>query len=65
MHFPVSTSTSHSAHEPPRVLPDITRVDVLWDRPIFRAPPLVIAPPLAKLEWFQPDPRESRVPLAS
>ena len=29
-----------------------TRQDVLWDRPIFKAPPLVVEPPLADLKEF-------------
>jgi hypothetical protein len=46
-------------------MPDIARVDVLWDRPVFRAPPLIVTPPLSRLELFPADPRETREPLAS
>lgn len=65
MPFPAAALPPHSVYEPPRILPDPARVDVLWDRPIFRAPPLDVAPTLARLELFPLDPRDLRHPLAS
>jgi hypothetical protein len=65
MLFPIPALITHATHEPPDPMPDIARVDVLWDRPVFRAPPLIVAPPQSRLELFPSDPRETREPLAS
>jgi len=33
-----------SVSEPPAMVKTVTRQDVLWDRPIFKAPPLDVRP---------------------
>ncbi|MBC7366989.1 MAG: hypothetical protein H7343_09305 [Undibacterium sp.] len=38
--------------EKPAIVQIVTREDVMWNRPIFRAPPLQIAPPNVNPEIF-------------
>jgi len=38
------------ASTPSAIVRTFTRQDVLWDRPVFKAPPLHIEPPLADLK---------------
>lgn len=33
---------------PPAIIRKVTREDVLWNRPVFRAPPLVVSLPSAQ-----------------
>ncbi len=48
MPFPVPMN-----HQPPAEAPAIVRViareDVVWNRPVFKAPPLNVVPPLADI----------------
>lgn len=43
MHFPVPDSPQRTP-EPPALVQMVTRADVMWNRPVFKAPPLVIDP---------------------
>jgi len=36
----------------PAIIQMVTRDDVLWNRPVFRAPPLQVAPPDVQPEIF-------------
>lgn len=40
MHLPLPTPSPQPAPEPPAMVRSATREDVMWDRPIFKAPPL-------------------------
>ena len=44
MHLPVPNIHPKAAAEPPAMVRAATRADVLWDRPIFKAPPLDTRP---------------------
>jgi len=43
---------------PPAIIRKITREDVLWNRPVFRAPPLIVrlpkGSPFAEFDGFTP-----------
>ena len=43
MHFPVPDIHPKAAAEPPAMVRSMTREDVLWNRPIFKAPPLELS----------------------
>ncbi|MBI5769977.1 MAG: hypothetical protein HZA93_19535 [Verrucomicrobia bacterium] len=45
MHLPPPTVRPSAATEPPALVRVVTRADVLWNRPVFRAPPLEVHPP--------------------
>jgi hypothetical protein len=44
MAAPVPHFHPKSVSEPPAIVKVVTRQDVLWDRPIFKAPPLDVRP---------------------
>jgi hypothetical protein len=44
---PPQTQPSLERESPPAIIRKITREDVLWNRPVFRAPPLVVRLPAA------------------
>jgi hypothetical protein len=44
MLIPVAHFHPKPATEPPAMVKSVTRQDVLWDRPIFKAPPLAERP---------------------
>jgi hypothetical protein len=44
MHFPVTDFRSQRTPEPPAMVSVVARSDVMWNRPIFKAPPLVLDP---------------------
>jgi hypothetical protein len=45
MHLPPPNLRPSVATEPPALVRVLTRADVLWNRPVFRAPPLNVRPP--------------------
>lgn len=47
-------STHHTPSEPPAVVRVVTREDVLWNRPVFKAPPLNVRPPEIDASLFHP-----------
>ena len=38
--------------EKPAIVQMVTREDMMWNRPVFRAPPLQVAPPEVNSETF-------------
>ena len=38
------------AAAPSAIVRTYTRKDMMWDRPVFKAPPLVVVPPIADLK---------------
>src|SRR5689334_5026446 len=40
MYLPIPTPPQQNAPEPPAMVSSVTREDVMWDRPVFKAPPL-------------------------
>lgn len=44
MQFPVPNFHPKPAPEPPAMVRTVAREDVLWNRPIFKAPPLQLHP---------------------
>jgi hypothetical protein len=44
MHFPLPNLHPKPAPEPPAMVHTAFRQDVLWDRPVFKAPPLKVHP---------------------
>ncbi len=52
MHLPPPFVRPQPATEPPALVRVVSREDVLWNRPIFRAPPLDVRPPVFDLSAF-------------
>jgi hypothetical protein len=52
MAFPVPDSHPKPASEPPAMVRSATREDVMWNRPIFKAPPLELSPDVFNAELF-------------
>ncbi len=48
MHFPPPDLPPERTPEPPALVSVVARSDVMWNRPIFKAPPLVVNPPQPK-----------------
>ncbi|MEO6876084.1 MAG: hypothetical protein ABI222_14800 [Opitutaceae bacterium] len=40
------SNTSPNRETPPAIVRKVTREDVLWNRPVFRAPPLIVSLPV-------------------
>jgi hypothetical protein len=55
MHFPLHTFSSLAAPQPPADVRQVNRGDVLWNRPIFKAPPLNVKPPRLDATIFGQD----------
>jgi hypothetical protein len=49
MPFPTPFHNSQTAETPAAIVHVVTREDVMWDRPVFKAPPLKVVPPVADL----------------
>lgn len=45
MHLPNSDYRPERNPEPPALVSVVSRADVMWNRPVFKAPPLDITPP--------------------
>ena len=59
MHFPISFTRPPAATELPALVRVVSREDVQWNRPVFKAPPLAVQPPAVDAAWFAADlPRE-------
>lgn len=54
MHFPVPNHHLKPAVEPPAMLRTAAR-DVLWNRPVFKAPPLQLHPQAFDIRLFAED----------
>jgi len=59
MHLPPPYIRPQPATEPPALVRVISREDVLWNRPVFRAPPLRVQPPTLDVAIFAADLRRS------
>jgi hypothetical protein len=46
MYLPPPFIRPQVATEPPALVRVVSREDVLWNRPVFKAPPLVVRPPV-------------------
>ena len=45
MHLPNPNLHAPRAPEPPAFVRVVSRADVTWNRPVFKAPPLEVVPP--------------------
>ena len=61
MHLPPPFIRPQSATEPPALVRVVARADVMWDRPVFRAPPLQVRPPVVDATVFSFDFRDCEV----
>ena len=52
MHLPPPTVRPQAATEPPALVRVLSREDVMWNRRIFRAPPLNVRPPVFDASEF-------------
>lgn len=64
MHLPPPFIRPQVATEPPAMVRVMSREDVLWNRPVFKAPPLVVQPPAIDATGFVLGPTQVG-PLAS
>ncbi len=55
MHFPVPNFHPTPAPEPAAMVRTVAREDVLWNRPIFKAPPLELHPQAFDASLFAAD----------
>lgn len=55
MSFPVPTPPHQTPPEPPAMVRTAMREDVLWNRPIFKAPPLEFHPQAFDATQFAQD----------
>ena len=55
MHLPPPFVRPQAATEPPALVRVVSREDVMWNRPIFRAPPLKVQPPVFDATIFASD----------
>jgi hypothetical protein len=52
MHLPPPFVRPQAATEPAALVRVLSREDVLWNRPVFKAPPLVVRPPALDARAF-------------
>ena len=55
MHLPLPFVRPQTATEPPALVRVVSREDVQWNRPVFRAPPLNVRPPVLDATIFAAD----------
>jgi hypothetical protein len=55
MHLPPPVVRPQTATEPPALVRVVSRADVTWNRPVFRAPPLYVRPPVVDTRVFSFD----------
>ncbi len=55
MHLPPPFVRPQAATEPSALVRVVSREDVLWNRPVFKAPPLVVRPPVVDETAFAPE----------
>jgi hypothetical protein len=55
MHLPPPFVRPQVATEPPALVRVVSRPDVLWNRPVFKAPPLVVRPLVVETQVFVSD----------
>ena len=49
MPFPTPFHDSRPTETPAAIVRVLAREDMMWDRPVFKAPPLKVVPPVADL----------------
>jgi hypothetical protein len=59
MHLPPPFVVPQAATEPPALVRVMSREDVLWNRPVFKAPPLIVRPPVFEDAVFASNARRS------
>ena len=52
MHLPMPFIRPQAATEPPAHVRVVSREDVMWNRPVFKAPPLAVQPPVFDAKLF-------------
>lgn len=52
MALPINHQLPPKVSEKPPIVQYVTREDVIWNRPIFRAPPLRVSPPTVDTQSF-------------
>lgn len=52
MYLPPPFIRPQAATEPPALVRVVSREDVLWNRPVFKAPPLNVKPPVIEAKMF-------------
>ena len=52
MYLPPPFVRPQAATEPPALVRVVSREDVLWNRPVFKAPPLNVRPPVIDAKVF-------------
>jgi hypothetical protein len=52
MHLPPPFVRPQTATEPPALVRVLTREEIHWNRPLFKAPPLEVQPPIADVMSF-------------
>lgn len=62
MHFALPEFRRPSPPEPPALVRVVSRSDVMWNRPVFKAPPLVIEPQRFDAAAFTDDPQRTLRP---
>jgi hypothetical protein len=55
MHLPPPFIRPQTEPEPPALVRVLTREEIHWNRPLFKAPPLEIQPPVADVLSFVSD----------
>lgn len=55
MHLPPPFVRPQTAAEPPALVRVLTREEIHWNRPLFKAPPLEVQPPIADVMSFVAD----------
>ena len=53
MALPFVFTRPPSADDKPSIVQMVSREDVLWNRPVFRAPPLKVSPPNVQRDVFK------------
>ena len=53
MALPLFTTRPQLFDDQPAIVQKVNREDVIWNRPVFRAPPLRISPPDVNSEIFK------------
>ncbi len=58
MHLPLPFVRPQLPSDPPALVRVMSREDVQWSRPVFKAPPLEVAPPLDDVAQLAADVRK-------
>ena len=64
MHLPPPFVRPLTATEPPALVRVVSREDVMWNRPVFKAPPLIVRPPVFDPQAFAPETPRTEAPVS-